>query len=548
MGKKLFLSPFYHNRPNFLRICISKDFYWRRRTSYGAKLQPSDITISKDTSEEAKNKDLPLTPSALSSYDVAARCHLCHGQDLFYGRGGYQRVVPIVQAIPKPTDFAIGVELEMVFNQPSQGADFIDETQFSGRHDILVTRDAKLYRSLNELGGYHKYMAYCMKKSSPDSSYEDPQFLDLYAKALQKRCPKGLLSNWFYFKRDGSLPPASAELVTIPLPSKIALNPKTWDGLCEYLSPVFHARSNSSCGLHVHVNLGYFYPEWAINLMEKDHSFAVTYRYIVRLFSCRLYAALLQHNSLLLFQVFKRSSGPYCIPISTKQFNGVPGPNLTIALNNFFRWLKINTSRNRRHLPIYNSIPHNARVLPANKNGTNLITTLLRNNVPYSILDDLFQSSDKLQETYDTSSLSLPFAIQKILRMTRAERESNPNIRDLYDHHSILGLTDTTLEFRQGKGTLNPLEIRTIISFIYAFCSFVKRVILSNSPLDMLTKDYKELTQDFVKFTSHHATEPYLRHLCHLFLATPSERGTAMIQYPQETTDGHSYCCDTRGE
>ena len=548
MGKKLFLSPFYHNRPNFLRTCVSKDFYRRRRMAYGSKMSPLEITISNSTSDKAKNKDLPPSVSDLSSYDIAARCLLCHGQDLFYGRGGYQRAVPIVQAIPKPTDFAIGVELEMVFNHSSLGAEFITEPQFSGRHEQLTTRDSMFYRIIHKLGGYHKYMTYCEKKSSPNSSYEDPKFLDLYAKALQKRFPKGLISNWFYFKRDGSLPNASAELVTIPLPSKIALNPKTWDGLCEYLSPVFLSRSNDSCGLHVHVNLGYFYPDWSIKLMDKNYNFATTYKNIIRLFSCRLYAALLQHNPLLLFQVFKRSPGPYCIPISREQFKDVPSQGLTTALNNFFRWLRVNTSRHKRHLPIHNTIPNNACMLPANDNNKGSTSTLLREHVPYSILEELFQNSDKLQTSYDTLPLSLSYAIQKILQPSRVNRERNANLRNLYDHHSILGLTETTLEFRQGKGTLNPLEVRTIISFIYAFCSFVKRAMFSVTPTDMLTKDYKELTQDFIKFASHHATEPSLRHLCHLFLTTPSECGTAMIQYPQETTDGHSYCCDTRGE
>jgi hypothetical protein len=251
----------------------------------------------------------------------------------------------------------------------------------------------------------------------------------------------------------------------------------------------------------------------------------------------------------LLFQIFKRTPGYYCIPISQEQFTEVTDERFLKALSKFSSWARVNASRHKRHLPIYKILPVDSNHLEVEGGQENVVASL-RSIAPSHLLDHLFAVSPKLNKQYGYKRTpSIEEFIQTILSPLHASTDERDPVKNLFDHHSILGLTRTTLEFRQGKGTLNPLEIRTVISFIYAFCSFVKRFAISGTSANMLKTDGKTLVQDFLKYTSHHATEGSLRNLCRLFLARPCEQGSAMIQYPQpNTTSSPSYCCDTRGE
>lgn len=542
MAKRLTLSPFYHNRPNFLRLCVSRDASFTYRYTRCEKPGPRDIVTPRNVSDEAKNKDLPVTPSELSSYDVAARCLLQHNQAIFYGQGPYFRQVPLVQTAPAPTDFTVGVELEVVLTDPELYSSLAHRLPpLSGNYRRLLEDDYILFDKVRKLAG--------LDHTLPSSdALHNAALLNILSKALQKRCPAGLLSNWFYFKSDSSLRARGVELVTIPLPSRIALNPKTWDGLCEYLNPIATSRNESCCGLHVHVNIGYFYPEWALT-SGIDDDFFMTYERVVQLLSCCLYADLLHFMPTLLTQVFKRPPGTYCTSIPKRQLKPRFDEALYKDLFNFSSWAAVACARHKKKLPVVNKKGYPVRDslsrFPSDIediiDGREVVSSLPRKDRKIIMRQPVIKSQSFAQ--------LLPRLRQNIYRiLAPSGRSANPFLTDLTAHHSILGFTSSTLEFRQGKGTLNSSEIKVIISFIYAFCTFIKRTILSGKLDNALVYNDETFVLDFLKFTSSHATDPSLRGIALSFLTASSDGSPVMIQYPQNTTEDHSYCCDTRGE
>lgn len=83
--------------------------------------------------------------------------------------------------------------------------------------------------------------------------------LELIAKPDQYPHLRKMKSNWFWFQCDGSLGSNGWELTTIPLDSKTAKNPKTFDILCNELTKYATSYENRETGLHVHLSREHFF-------------------------------------------------------------------------------------------------------------------------------------------------------------------------------------------------------------------------------------------------------------------------------------------------
>lgn len=568
MGRKLHITPFYHNRPNFIRthLCDSTIDY-ENLLNTSQKIPPGFLVSPKHTPPEDKLRTLSPTESSLSSNDVAARCLLLHGHCIHYGRGSfYHRRINYQRIAKKPTDLMFGVELELVFRDKDYGRNFNNHATFSGNvksfidhietsHQLrpfatqllekVYTKDLPLFRADDSFS-----------TNDPKISAQDKELLSKTANTFSRLFPYGMISNWFYFSRDGSLPSGSAELSTIPLPQSIALNPLTWDGLCEYLSPVFVSSSSPQCGLHIHVNIGYFFPEnlspctreppdsVAKEFSDSEDTFA-TYKHLVYYSVCRLYKELLHHAPTLLFYVFKRAPSKYCREIRhdrLKRFepSGEMYAPFIHTTKAFLRWIK--------GLPkATDNNPSNSNIA-APRSVITVVSGALQKVVARASRSRIFAMKD-MQRLLTGRTNKLAWSIRDYLVHATDAPDSDYEIEDdLTDHHSIVCLNSSTVEFRQGKGTLNPKEIRTMISFVYSFSTFVKRCLHSGHPERILSADGEELVKKFLTYAANHATEASLRNQCSLFLNPSSAR---VISYDsittKETTPRH-FCCDTRGE
>lgn len=83
--------------------------------------------------------------------------------------------------------------------------------------------------------------------------------LELIAKPDKYIHLRKIKSNWFWFQCDGSLGSNGWELTTIPLDSKTAKNPKTFDVLCNELTKYATSYENRETGLHVHLSRNHFF-------------------------------------------------------------------------------------------------------------------------------------------------------------------------------------------------------------------------------------------------------------------------------------------------
>jgi len=83
--------------------------------------------------------------------------------------------------------------------------------------------------------------------------------LELIAKPDQYINLRKIRSNWLWFQYDGSLGNSGWELTTIPLASKTAKNPKTFDAICQELTKYATSYENRETGLHVHLSREHFH-------------------------------------------------------------------------------------------------------------------------------------------------------------------------------------------------------------------------------------------------------------------------------------------------
>lgn len=117
--------------------------------------------------------------------------------------------------------------------------DVVTETMYQGRYQY---HEIKHYNKLN-------------KPTALKTGIE----LEVIAKPDQHINLRKIKSNWYFFQYDGSLGSNGWELTTIPLESKTAKNPKTFEVLCNELTKYATSYENGETGLHVHLSREHFY-------------------------------------------------------------------------------------------------------------------------------------------------------------------------------------------------------------------------------------------------------------------------------------------------
>lgn len=158
--------------------------------------------------------------------------------------------------------------------------------------------------------------------------------LELIAKPDQYTNLKKIKSNWFWFQYDGSLGNAGWELTTVPIPSNVAKNPKTFDVLCKELTKYATSYENRETGLHVHLSREHFF--------TKQDPATERANLVKALF---LYAYVLQNaNS----RIFLRSYNDYSTRIEIRQARALYEIGTKYIKNNYLIDLQDN---------IYSSIP-----------------------------------------------------------------------------------------------------------------------------------------------------------------------------------------------
>jgi len=139
---------------------------------------------------------------------------------------------------------------------------------------------------------------------------------------VARECPrddmyKALVSNWFWFERDGSLPEGTGhECVTAPLSRRHWGSPELWLGLQNALSPWLYSWDCTKTGLHVHVGLdrfGNIEPDLPVPLDGEDR------RTLGALASAYVY---MKAPQALVNRVFQRRRGDYCDASALKAYGG----------------------------------------------------------------------------------------------------------------------------------------------------------------------------------------------------------------------------------
>lgn len=158
--------------------------------------------------------------------------------------------------------------------------------------------------------------------------------LEVMAKPDQQTHLRKMKSNWYFFQCDGSLGNNGWELTTIPLDSKTAKNPKTFDVLCNELTKYATSYENRETGLHVHLSREHFFT-------RQDP--ATERANIVK--AIFLYSYVLQNAN---NRVFLRSYNDYATRIDIKQARALYEIGVKYIKNNYLLDLQND---------IYTSIP-----------------------------------------------------------------------------------------------------------------------------------------------------------------------------------------------
>lgn len=158
--------------------------------------------------------------------------------------------------------------------------------------------------------------------------------LEMISKPDQYTNLRKMKSNWFFFQYDGSLGSNGWELTTVPIPSNVAKNPKTYEILCQELTKYATSYENRETGLHVHLSREHFF--------TKQDPATEKANLVKALF---LYAYVLQNaNS----RIFLRSYNDYSTRIEIRQARALYEIGTKYIKNNYLIDLQDN---------IYSSIP-----------------------------------------------------------------------------------------------------------------------------------------------------------------------------------------------
>ena len=207
------------------------------------------------------------------------------------------------------------------------------ETKAKDRNKYkFLRKDVETERIYNGRYQYHEIKQYnrLIKPTGLKTGIE----LEMISKPDQHTNLKKIKSNWFWFQYDGSLGNSGWELTTIPLPSNIAKNPKTYEILCRELTKHATSYENRETGLHVHLSREHFF--------TRQDPATERANIVKALF---LYAYVLQNAN---NRIFLRSYNDYSTRIEIRQARALYEIGTKYIKNNYLIDLQEN---------IYSSIP-----------------------------------------------------------------------------------------------------------------------------------------------------------------------------------------------
>lgn len=264
-----------------------------------------------------------------------------------------------------------------------------------------------------------------------------------------------LKSNWFSLERDGSLPSDFGhELVTVPLPAAKYLDPRLWNAAHNLLAPYAASSDSDKTGFHVHVGLDVFD---AAFVGAPGFLAAADRRRLGAIMALTCYYAFLPQD--FLSSVYGRENGPF---------------------------------RGR-------SFPDRLDPVVAALRRESMKAGDLRDAVAWTFAAD----------NGDTLATALAY-------LQSGKRDANPSLmkttrQNAYNlavtgHQTEINLSpEHTIEFRRGKGTLNPEAMLRMVD-LSALCV--------RYAADLATyPDKTPSAKDMMKFVADHATSRTLREL-----------------------------------
>lgn len=279
-----------------------------------------------------------------------------------------------------------------------------------------------------------------------------------------------LTSNWFILKRDGSLPENGAELVTIPLPGKIATDPKLWIGLNTYLKPFANARDIRSCGLHVHIGSDYF--------RYKSEGAAQNFRLM------EIVAAYI-HNVIMVEPK---------LSVVSSLINGRTGTHYSRVLRLSIKASEANDNNKEAQKTLKESLsvcfPSRLIASPSTQaekiNEKKLRATI---NTIFRITDNTSYGTNKKQDEPLEDSLMLTLF-----------SDGKSIMRERYNTVNLCHM-NKTIEFRSGKASLNPWDLHLFVCYIHDLCRFTTKICSNRNPAHLLADGNKLIKAffDFVK-------------------------------------------------
>lgn len=183
-------------------------------------------------------------------------------------------------------------------------------------------------------GRYHYHEIKQYNKLNKPTPLKTGIELEIMAKPDQRVHLRKIRSNWFWFQYDGSLGDSGWELTTIPLDSKTAKKPKTFDILCNELTKYATSYENRETGLHVHLSRDHFFTRQDPGTERANIVKAVF-----------LYSYVLQNAN---NRIFLRSYNDYASRIDIKQARALYDVGVKYIKNNYLLDLQND---------IYTSIP-----------------------------------------------------------------------------------------------------------------------------------------------------------------------------------------------
>lgn len=272
-----------------------------------------------------------------------------------------------------------------------------------------------------------------------------------------------LMSNWFHFEHDGSLPSGGYELITEPLPPHVYRDPHVWAGLQNTLTPWVESFGYKETGLHVHVGLRQF-EDIDCGLSNQSDR-----RNLGKFTALMLYFAVLDRA--FVDRVMLRRNTHYCAPTSNasiqdlatevRKGNGVPAREFADAV------IKFSMNRDEVHY----------------RRGE-IIQQCQRGRDP----------SDTAGSTIFGTAGGVPIS------MDHGGEGSEMNASHPY-----------TVEFRRGKGTLHSLSVHRIVELATLTVRYAASVL--RKPVDATGKDVMVTPAAMYSFIARNTNSAALRQL-----------------------------------